>query len=107
MRVRSEIIGTAERPRLSVSKTNRHLFAQLIDDATGTTIAGIGTVHKPSKKSEKNAKSKAAAREIGEKIAGIAKKKHIEMAVFDRGRYKFHGIIAELANAAREAGLQF
>lgn len=102
-RVRKGVRGTAERPRLTVSKTNAHIYAQLIDDVRGMTIAGLGT----QSKSMKGNKSKDAARAIGTSLAQIAKEKNIETVVFDRGRYKFHGIIAELATAAREAGLQF
>ena len=107
MRVRGKIRGTALRPRLSVFKSNYHLYAQLIDDDNRITIAGIGTLSKSNQKTEHNKRSKAAARFIGSEIAQIAKKKNITTAVFDRGRYQFHGIIAELANAAREGGLQF
>ncbi len=104
MRVRKSLHGNGERPRLSVSKTNRHIYAQLIDDDRAITLAGIGTL---SKASHMKKKSKESAREIGRQIAELAKKKNINSVVFDRGRYQFHGIVAELANAAREAGLQF
>ncbi len=107
MRVRKEIRGTAQKPRLSVYKSNAHIYAQLIDDESRTTISGIGTLSKQNQKTEHNRKSKAAARHLGTEIAQIAKKHNISTVVFDRGRYKFHGVIAELANAAREAGLQF
>jgi large subunit ribosomal protein L18 len=107
MRVRGQIRGTAEKPRLSVHKSNAHIYAQLIDDVTGMTLAGIGTLSKENQKTAHHQKSKAAARHIGTQIAQIAKKKNIAHVVFDRGRYKFHGTVAELANAAREAGLQF
>jgi large subunit ribosomal protein L18 len=107
MRVRKEICGTAERPRLTVFKWNLHIYAQLIDDVNGVTIAGFGTMSKQNQKTKFNKKSKEAARHIGAEIAELAKKKKIVTAIFDRGRYKFHGIIAELAKAAREKGLQF
>jgi large subunit ribosomal protein L18 len=101
-RVRKNLHGSADKPRLSVTRTNCHLYAQLIDDDRSITLAGFGTV------SMKGAgKSKATAKEIGKKIAEAAKQKNIDVVVFDRGRYKFHGLIAELANGAREAGLQF
>lgn len=103
-RVRKKLHGDSAIPRLSVSKTNLHIYAQLIDDEAGVTIAGFGT---QSKGAENKRKSKDAAVEIGQRIAGLAKEKNIERIVFDRGRYKFHGLIAELANSAREAGLQF
>ena len=103
-RVRKTLIGSAERPRLSVSKTNCHLYAQLIDDENSVTLAGVGTL---SKSIEVKVKSKEAAREIGKKIAELAKQYNVNSVVFDRGRFKYHGVIAELANSAREAGLQF
>lgn len=96
--------GTATKPRLSVSKTNLHLYVQLIDDEKGVTIGGIGT---QSKVNKNLGKSKEAARAIGQQIAQIAKEKNINDVVFDRGRYKYHGILAQLADAAREAGLNF
>lgn len=106
-RVRKKLQGTAEKPRLSVSKTNYHLYAQLIDDQKGVTLAGIGTLSKVNKGTNFNSKSKDAARHIGTQIAEAAKKLNIDTVVFDRGRYKFHGVVAQLADAAREAGLQF
>lgn len=104
MRVRKTLHGSAEKPRLSVSKTNCHISAQLIDDDRSFTIAGFGT---QSKTSTVKKKSKESAREIGKQIAELAKQKNINTVIFDRGRFKFHGVIAELANSAREAGLQF
>jgi large subunit ribosomal protein L18 len=103
-RVRKKLQGSAERPRLSVSKTNCHIYAQLIDDENSITLAGFGT---QSKTSQVKLKSKESAREIGKKIAELAMKRKINSVIFDRGRYKFHGIVAELASGAREAGLQF
>jgi len=107
MRVRSQIRGTAQRPRLSVHKSNAHIYAQLIDDDNRITLGAIGTMSKQNQNTANNRKSKAAAQHIGKEIAQIAKKQNIVAVVFDRGRYKFHGTIAALANAAREAGLQF
>ena len=107
MRVRKKIRGTDTRPRLSVSKTNKHISAQLIDDVNGITIAGFGSLSKENQKTAHNGKSKEAARHIGKRIAELAKQKSIEAVIFDRGRYKYHGVIAELAEGAREAGLRF
>ena len=107
MRVRKKLHGSSERPRLSVLKSNAHIYAQLIDDDKGVTLAGIGTLSKPNQKTSFNRKSKEAAREIGKQIAEMAKKHNVQTVIFDRGRYKYHGIIAELATAAHEAGLQF
>ncbi len=104
LRVRKKLFGTTTRPRLTVSKTNCHIFAQLIDDENAKTLAGIGTL---SKSVSIKRKSKDAAKEIGRQIAEMAKTKNIHSVIFDRGRYKFHGVVAELANSAREAGLQF
>ncbi len=106
-RVRKKVRGTSLVPRLSVHKSNCHLYAQLIDDENGVTIAGLGTLSKQLQKTEFNRKSKAAAREIGKNLALMAKTKEIQRVIFDRGRFKYHGLIAELAKAAREAGLQF
>lgn len=91
-------------PRLCVSKTNRHIYAQIIDDTTSQTIVGLGTFGKELVEFE--VKSKGAAKEIGKRIAIKAKEKNIIRVVFDRGRFKYHGLIAELAEGAREGGLQ-
>jgi large subunit ribosomal protein L18 len=107
LRVRKKIRGSSLVPRFSVYKSNSHLYAQLIDDENGTTLAGVGTQSKKFQKTEFNKKSKLSAREIGKHLADVAKTKEIKRVIFDRGRFKFHGLIAELANAAREAGLQF
>lgn len=101
-RVRKKVKGSSETPRLSVHKSNRHLYVQLIDDQQSRTLVGMGTAEKGSK-----GKSKESAATLGTEIAKIAKQKNIDKVVFDRGRNKFHGLVAELANAARAAGLQF
>jgi large subunit ribosomal protein L18 len=106
-RVRKDIKGSAERPRLSVLKTNQHIYAQLIDDVKGVTLAGIGTLSKENQDGAYARKSKGTARHIGKQVAELAKKQNIHSVVFDRGRYKYHGVVAELAQGAREAGLQF
>jgi large subunit ribosomal protein L18 len=105
LRVRKKLRGTATRPRLSISKTNAHLYAQLIDDEKGVTLAGIGTLSKGH--SLGNKKSKEAARSIGQHMAVLAKQLHISAVLFDRGRFQYHGHVAEFAAGAREAGLQF
>lgn len=107
LRVRKNLYGTAVKPRLSVHKSNKHIAVQLIDDENGVTLASIGTRSKELQAGLFNRKSKDAAKQVGTIIAQLAQAKQIQKAIFDRGRYKFHGIIAELANAAREAGLQF
>lgn len=107
MRVRKKVRGSSERPRLTVSKTNQHIYAQVIDDVKGITLVGVGTQSKVNQKSDVQGKSKEAARHIGKQLAELAKKAGVEAVIFDRGRYKFHGVVAELAAGAREAGLQF
>lgn len=106
-RVRKRLKGNSERPRLSVFKSNQHLFAQVINDETGETVVSLGTMSKEFKGTELAKKSKKSAQVLGEKIAKLVMDKNINKVVFDRGRFKFHGVIAELANAARQAGLQF
>jgi large subunit ribosomal protein L18 len=103
-RVRKNLKGTSTKPRMSVNKTNKHLFVQLIDDENSVTLAAMGTCSKEFKGAKKSKESAAA---LGKKIAEIAKSKKIEEVVFDRGRYKFHGLLLELAKGAREAGLKF
>jgi large subunit ribosomal protein L18 len=105
-RVRQNLRGTAEKPRLTVMKSNRHIAVQLIDDEKGITLASASTLMKKFR-SKKLTSNKEAARVIGTEVGEIAKEKQITTVVFDRGFYKYHGVIAELANAAREAGLQF
>jgi large subunit ribosomal protein L18 len=106
-RVRKKLKGTAERPRLSVFKSNQHLFVQVINDQTGETLSSLGTMSKEFKGTEYAKKSKKSAQILGEKIAMMAKGKNIDKVVFDRGRFKYHGLIAALADSARQAGLQF
>ena len=105
-RVRQNLRGTAEKPRLTVMKSNRHIAVQLIDDEKGITLAAMSTQMKKFR-AKKLTSNKEAARLIGAELAELAKGKQITTVVFDRGFYKYHGVIAELANAAREAGLQF
>lgn len=99
--------GSSERPRLSVFRSNKHILAQIIDDEKSITLFGIGTMAKPLKKGKSGQKSKEAAQQLGKILAEEAKKRKIETVVFDRGHYKYHGVIAALADAAREAGLKF
>ena len=107
MRIRKGVRGNAVKPRLCVSKTNMHISAQLIDDEAGVTVACAGTMTKAFRGTSFTRKSKEAARQVGVKIAELAKQKNINAAVFDRGHHKYHGILAELANGARESGLTF
>lgn len=107
MGVRKHVRGTANKPRMSVFKSNKNLFVQLIDDESGSTLLSASTMMKKLEKPEHTKKGKEAARFIGKLVADQAKEKNIDAVIFDRGRYKYHGLLAELANAAREAGLQF
>ena len=103
-RVRGKIRGTAERPRLLVFRSNRGIFAQLIDDDAGKTIAGASWMELP--KSFKGDKTEQAA-EVGKRLAASAKKAGVESVVFDRGGYLYHGRVKALAEGAREGGLSF
>jgi large subunit ribosomal protein L18 len=107
LRVRGGVRGTAEKPRLSVFKSNKHICAQLIDDEKGVTLASSGSLSKTFREKMLGKKCKEAARFVGVMIAEEAKKQNIPAAVFDRGFNKFHGLLAEVAKAARETGLQF
>ena len=88
-------------------KSNRHICAQLIDDDKGFTLASAGTLTKEFRDRKIDRKSKESARQVGIRLAELAKQKNIQYAVFDRGFNKYHGLLAEVADAARETGLQF
>jgi len=103
-RVRTKISGTAECPRLCVFRSNKNITVQVIDDTKGITLAAASTLDKEVKTKKSN---KEAAREVGTLIAKRAMEKNIETVVYDRGGYIYHGIVKELAEAAREAGLKF
>ena len=105
-RIRAKMAGTAERPRLNVYRSLNHIYTQIIDDATGTTIASASTVSKKGE-GKKVGGNVAAAKEVGKLIAERAKEKGVKKVVFDRGGYLYHGRIKALADAAREAGLEF
>jgi large subunit ribosomal protein L18 len=103
-RIRKKLSGTAERPRLAVSYSNQHVYAQVIDDVAGTTLCAASSLDKSIEKGASNA---ATAAKVGSLVAEKAKEKNIEAVVFDRGGHLFHGKIKSLADAAREAGLKF
>ena len=107
LRVRKKISGTTTRPRLSVFRSSKHIYVQLIDDISGVTLASASTVDKELSGDVKNGGDVEAARKVGALIAQRAKAKGYENVVFDRGGYLYHGRIQALADAAREAGLQF
>ena len=102
-RIRAKIKGTNKRPRISVFKSNNHFFSQLIDDESGKTIISASDNQVKVKSKDK----KVIAFEVGKIIGKYAKEKGIKNAVFDRGGYKFHGVILELAKGAKESGLKF
>ncbi len=106
-RVRKKVRGDAERPRLSIHRSNKHLYCQLIDDAARKTVASASTRDKDIASKIKYGGNCEAAKIIGAAIAERAKAAGVTAAKFDRGSYKFHGRVAELANAAREGGLEF
>ena len=104
IRVRRKISGTAERPRLCVYRSNTNIYAQVIDDVAGKTLVSASTLDKEVKTKKAN---KEAAKELGTLIAQKANKAKIKNVVFDRGGYIYHGVVKELAEAAREGGLEF
>jgi large subunit ribosomal protein L18 len=105
--VRRKVVGTAERPRLTVFRSSKHIYAQLIDDLTGITLAAASSnIGEVRKELPYGGNSKAAAA-VGKRLAEAAKAKGISKAAFDRGHYRYHGRVKALADAAREGGLQF
>ena len=106
-RVRGKISGTAERPRLAVYRSNAHISAQVIDDVAGVTLAAASTMEAEIAGKLETTSNIEAAQAVGEAIAKKAIEKGITEVVFDRGGYIYHGKVAALAEAAREAGLQF
>jgi large subunit ribosomal protein L18 len=106
-RVRTRVTGTPERPRLCVYRSNNHLYAQVIDDRSGRTIASASSLDKQTRTQLKGGSNVAAAKVIGTKIAEHARALGVERVVFDRGGYMYHGRVEALAAAAREAGLKF
>jgi len=105
-RIRKKISGTAERPRLRVFKSARHIYAQLIDDSVGVTICSSSTMNVEVDRSELNGK-KAQANKVGQLLAAQALAKGISLVVFDRGGYIYHGRVKALSEGAREGGLVF
>jgi len=104
IRVRRKISGTADRPRLCVYRSNSNIYAQIIDDVAGNTLVSASTLDKEVKTKHAN---KDAAKEVGTLIAKRATDKKIKTVVFDRSGYIYHGVVKELAEAAREGGLEF
>ena len=107
VRVRKKISGTSECPRLCVYRSNAHIYAQIIDDESQTTLASASTLDKEIKGSVSVGSNIEAAKAVGKLIAERAAAKEIKVVVFDRGGYLYHGRVQALAEAAREAGLEF
>ena len=106
-RIRKKVIGTKERPRMSVCFSNQNIHVQFIDDTAGVTLAAASTLGKTTPNREKLAANVPSAKAIGGLAAETAKSKGIKQVVFDRGTARYHGKVKALADAAREAGLQF
>ncbi|MBQ7679446.1 MAG: 50S ribosomal protein L18 [Butyrivibrio sp.] len=107
LRIRSRVSGTAERPRLAVFRSNSHIYAQIIDDEAGRTLASASTLDKELRGSLTQTDNIEAAEKVGSEIAKRAADKGIKTVVFDRGGYIYHGKVQALADAARKAGLEF
>lgn len=106
-RVRQELIGTPEKPRLCVFRSNKNISVQIIDDTNGVTLAAASSLDKELKGQIEYGGNKEAAKKVGEAIAKRALAKGIETVAFDRGGFLYHGRVKELADGAREAGLKF
>jgi len=107
LRVRGNVSGTAERPRLTIFRSLSHMYAQVIDDVAGKTLAHASTLTKTVKGGITEATKTDAAKAVGKAIAELLKKQGVERVVFDRNGYLYHGRVRALADAAREAGLKF
>ena len=107
VRLRHDLAGTTQRPRLCVYRSLSNIYAQIIDDTKGVTLVACNTTQKDIKEKVANMTNKEAARFVGEQIAKLAKKKKISQVVFDRGGYLYTGRVKELADGARAAGLEF
>jgi len=103
-RIRKNLTGFSEKPRLCVFRSNQHIYAEIIDDSKGIVICGVSSVNTPGLKGKKKV---ATAQEIGKAIAKLALAKGIKEVCFDRGGYKYHGRIKALADGARQSGLKF
>ena len=105
-RIRKKVHGTAERPRLCVAKSLRHIYAQVVDDETGRTLAAASTLDSGLRETIRGCNVPAAAK-VGELLSERAKEQGIQAVVFDRGGYLYHGVVASLADACRKGGLEF
>lgn len=107
LRIRKKVSGSSARPRLTVFRSAKHIYAQVIDDSTGQTLAHASTLSKDVRGTLDEANKVDAAKKVGALIAKICKSKKIDRVVFDRNGYLYHGRVSALAQAAREAGLEF
>ena len=106
-RVRKKVSGTGERPRISIYRSLKFIYAQIIDDSVGNTLVAASSIEKDFSGQPGNRGNKNAARQVGKLLAGRAMEKGIKKAVFDRSGYRYHGSVKELADGAREGGLEF
>lgn len=106
-RIRARLIGTAQKPRLDVFRSLENIYAQVIDDETGSTLVSASTIDPEVKKSIKRGGNAEAAKVVGQLVGKRAVEKGIQTVIFDRGGYQYHGRVAALADGAREAGLKF
>jgi large subunit ribosomal protein L18 len=105
-RIRARVAGTPQRPRLAVFRSTNHIYAQVIDDEAGRTVASASTLE-PALRSERDGTKTEQAKVVGKRLAERARQQGVERVVFDRGGFLYHGRVAALADAAREAGLKF
>jgi large subunit ribosomal protein L18 len=106
-RIRKTVAGSTERPRLSVFRSARHIYAQVIDDTVGKTLVGVSTLTKEVRDNVTGLKKRDAAEKVGEEVARLCKESGIEQVVFDRNGYRYHGRVSALAQGARKGGLKF
>jgi large subunit ribosomal protein L18 len=106
-RIRKRVVGTPERPRLAVHFSGQHIYAQVIDDSAGTTIAAASTMEKAFRDDKSSRANKVTAEKVGKLVAERSISKQVSQVVFDRGGYIYHGKVAALADAARSGGLKF
>jgi large subunit ribosomal protein L18 len=107
LRVRKKVMGTSERPRLGVFRSQKHIYAHLVDDTHGVTLCAASSVEPAMRQGDQAGSTVEAARRVGALIAERAAARGVQAVVFDRGGYIYHGRVAALADAAREAGLRF
>ncbi len=107
LRVRRKVVGTDERPRLCVFRSNKHIYVQVISDAQGKTLAAVSTLTGDLAKANESSKGVEAAKQVGLVLAKVCKEKNISKVVFDRNGFLYHGRVKAVADGAREGGLEF